>query len=112
MANVDETQVRIKREGQAHGSITLFLRAQGANKVLVVERSDDERMICNPRFLDDLINLGLAGKVGKVELAAADRFYIWQRGPDKVFDIGLLCRAHSRSCLLKLVRAVFPKIGD
>jgi len=29
-----------------------------------------------------------------------------------VFDIGILGRAHSRSCLLKLVRAFFPKIGD
>jgi hypothetical protein len=36
-------------------------------------------MIREPGFLDYPINFGLAGKVGNVELAAADRFYIRQR---------------------------------
>jgi hypothetical protein len=30
-------------------------------------------------FLHDPIDLGLAGKVGNIELAAANRFYIRQR---------------------------------
>jgi hypothetical protein len=47
---------------------------------------DDERVMREPGFLYDPINPGPAGKVGNVELPAADRFYIRQSGPDKVFD--------------------------
>jgi len=51
-----------------------------------------------PGFLDYPVNLGLAGKVENVELAAADRFYIRQRGPDKVYDTGIFGGAY-RCCL-------------
>ena len=79
VAHVNDPRSWIKRKGPAHGSVTLLLWSQGAHKVLVVERSDDERMIHKPDFLDYPIDLGLAGKVGNVELAAADRCYIRQR---------------------------------
>src|SRR5438552_4940476 len=69
-------------------------------------------MMRKPSVLHYPINLGLAGKVGNVELAAADRFYIRQRGPDKVFDTGILGSAYRRLCLLELIGTCFPKIGD
>jgi len=46
-----------------------------------------------------------------VKLAAADRFYIRQRGPDKVFDTNFLSGANRSSCLLEFVRTWFPKTG-
>ena len=79
VAHVNATHIRIKRKSPAHGSVCLLLRSKSAHKVLVVERRDDERMMRKPGFLDYPIDLGLAGKVGNVELAAADRFYIRQR---------------------------------
>jgi hypothetical protein len=69
-------------------------------------------MMRKPGFLHYPINLGLASKVGNVELAAADRFYIGQRGPDKVFDTGILGSAYRCGCLPKLVGTFFPKIGN
>ena len=50
--------------------------------------------------------------MGSVELAAADRFYVRQRGPDKMFNTCILGSAYRRRCLLELVGAFFPKIGD
>jgi hypothetical protein len=47
-----------------------------------------------------------------VELAAADRFHIGQRRPDKVFDPGCFGRLYRCGCLLKLVGTLFRKIGD
>ena len=79
IAHVNATHIWIKRKSPAHGSVCLLLRSKSAHKVLVEERRDDERMIHKTGFLDYRINLGLAGKVGHVELAAADRFYIGQR---------------------------------
>src|ERR1700732_1899932 len=102
----------IKRESPARGSVSVFLRSKNADKVLIVERRDDERMIRKPGFFHYPINLGLVGKVGNVELAAADSLYIRQRGPDKVFDTGILGGAYRSGCLLDLVRTFFPKISD
>ena len=79
VAHVNATHIWIKRKSPAHGSAFLLLRSSRAHKVLVEERRDDERMMREPRFLHYPIDLGLAGKVGNVELAAADRFYIRQR---------------------------------
>src|SRR5712675_605346 len=112
VAHVKATHIGIKRKSPAHGSVCLFLRSEKAHKILVVARRDDERMMREPGFLHDPINLGLAGKVGNVEFAAADRFYIRQRGPDKVFDTGILGSAYRHPCLLELVGTVFPCIGD
>ena len=112
VAHVHATRIWIKRKSPAQGSVSLLFRSQSAHKVLVVEGCDDERMIHKPGFLDYPINLGLAGKVGNVELAGADRGYIRQRGPDKVFDTGILGSAYRCRCLLKLVGTFFPKIGD
>src|SRR5258708_6754922 len=69
-------------------------------------------MFWKSRFFDYQINLGLAGEVGNVELAAADRFHIRQRRPDKVFDTGILGGAYRSDCLLDLIGTFFPKIGD
>src|SRR5258708_38963966 len=102
----------IKRESPAHGSVSLFLRSKNADKVLIVERRDDERMIRKPGFFHYPINPGLAGKVGNVELAAADSLYIRQRGPDKVSDTGILGGAYRSGCLLDLVGTFSPKISD
>jgi hypothetical protein len=60
--------------------VTERLRPFGSSrKDLVVESCDDERMMREPGFPHYPINLGLAGKVGNVELAATDRFYIRKR---------------------------------
>ena len=112
VAHVKATHIGIKRKSPAHGSIGLLLRSEKAHKILVVARRDDERMMREPGFLHDPINLGLAGKVGDVELTAADRFYIRQSGPDKVFDTGIPGSAYRRPCLLELVDTCFPEIGD
>src|SRR6266496_6062584 len=112
VANVKSTHIGIKRKSPAHGSVCLLLRSEKAHKILVVARRDDERMMREPGFLHDPINLGLAGKVGNVELAAADRFYIRQRGPDEVFDTGIFGSAYRRRCLFELVGTCFPEIGD
>src|SRR6266550_4242792 len=64
VAHMNATHIGIKRKSPAHGSVCLLLRSKNAHKILVVERRDDERMIHKPGFLDDPINLGLAGKVG------------------------------------------------
>src|SRR6266550_5751829 len=112
VAHVKATHTGIKRKSPAHGSVRLLLRSEKAHKILVVARRDDERMMREPRFLHDPINLGLAGKVGNVEPAAADRFYVGQRGPDKVFDPGIFGGAYGRRRLLKLAASCFLKIGD
>src|SRR5437762_10757540 len=72
VAHVKATHVGIKRKSPAHRSIRLLMRSEGAHEILVVTGRDDERMMREPGFLHDPINLGLAGKVGNVELAAAD----------------------------------------
>src|SRR6266849_1977071 len=79
VAHMNATHIWIKRERPAQGSVCLLLRSKSARKALVVHRRDDERMMRKPRPLDYPINLGLAGKVGNVDLAAAERFYIRQR---------------------------------
>src|SRR6266446_2185118 len=112
VAHVKATHIGIKRKSPARGSVCLFLRSEKAHKILVVARRDDERMMREPGFLHDPVNLGLSGKVGNVEPAAADRFYVRQRGPDKVFDTGFLGSAYRRRRLLELVDTCFPKIGD
>src|SRR5438132_4753438 len=86
VTHVNATHTRIERERPAHRSVGLLLRSHGACEVLVEERRDDECMIRKPRFRDHAIDLRLASKVGNVELTAADRFDVRQRGPDYVFD--------------------------
>src|SRR2546423_13653054 len=112
VAHVKATRIWIKWQSPADGSVCLLLRSKNAHKVPVVERRDDERMMREPGFLHDPINPGLTGKVGNVEPAAADRFDIRQRGPDKVLDTGFLGNAYRRRRLLELVDTCFPKIGD
>src|SRR5258706_147471 len=94
--HVDASHSWIKRESPARGSVSLFLRSKNADKVLIVERRDDERTIRKPGFFHYPINLGLTSKVGNVKLAFADRFDVRQRGPYKVLDAGILggmCRS-------------------
>src|SRR6266404_3999196 len=112
VTHVKATHIGIKRKSPAQGSVCLLLRCEKAHKILVVARRNDERMMREPGFLHDPINLGLAGKVGNIEPAAADRFYVRQRGPDKVLDTGFLGSAYRRRCLLGLVWTCFPEIGD
>src|SRR5437016_166938 len=103
VAHVNATHTRIEREGPAHGSVCLLLRSHGACEVLVEERRNHKRMIRKPRFLNYPIDLGLAGKVRDVELAAADRFDVRQRGPDYVFDAGIPGSLYRGGSLLALV---------
>src|SRR6266568_7370610 len=112
IAHVNAPHGWIKRESPAHGSVSLFLRSKNPDKALIVERRDDERMIRKPGFFHYPINLGLAGKMGNVKLASADRFHIRQGGPDKVFDTGILGGVYRRGCLLDLVGTLFPNISD
>src|SRR6266404_9850081 len=78
VAHVNDPQCRIERKSPAHGPVRLLVRTKGASKVLVVERRDDEGVILKPAILHYSIDFCLAGKVGNVELATADRFYIRQ----------------------------------
>src|SRR4030095_4406762 len=103
---MDASDSWIKWESPARGSVRLFLRTKNADKVLIVERRDDERVIRNPGFFDYPIHLGLAGEMGNVELAFADRFDVRQRGPYKVLDAGILGGAYRSGCLLQFVRSV------
>src|SRR5215469_273046 len=112
IAHVNAPHGWINRENPAHGFVGLFLRSKNADKVLIVERRDDERVVRKPGFFHYPINLGLAGKVGDVELAAADSLYIRQRGPDEVFDTGILGGAYRSGRLLDLVGTLFPRISD
>src|SRR5882724_1191707 len=112
IAHVNAPHRWIKGKSPAHGSVSLFLRSENADKALIVERRNDERMIRKPGFFHYPINLGLAGKMWNVELASADRFHIRQRGPDKVFDTGILGCAYRSGCLLDLVGTFFPQISD
>src|SRR5437016_5877121 len=68
VAHVNAPHSRIKRESPAHGSVSLFLRSKNADKVLIVERRDNERMIRKTGFFHYPVNLGLAGKMGNVNL--------------------------------------------
>src|ERR1700687_1292858 len=112
VAHVDAPHGWIKRESPSHGSVRLFLRSKNADKVLIVERRDDKRMIRKPGFFHYPINLGLAGEMGNVELTAADCFHIRQRGPDKVLDARILGGAYRTRRLLDLVGTFFPNISD
>src|SRR5260370_22599295 len=105
VSHVNAPHCWIKRQSPDRGSVRLFLRSKNAGKVLIVERRDDERMICNPGFFHYPINVGLAGAVGNVKLASADRFYVRQRGPDKVFDTSILGGVYRSGCLLEFVRS-------
>ena len=111
VAHVNAAHSGIDRKRPAQGSVFLLLRSP-RHKVLVEERRDDERVMREPGFLHDPIDLGLAGEVRNVELAAADGFHIGQRRPDKVFDPGCFGRLYRCGCLLKLVGTLFQKIGD
>ena len=77
ITHVNATHIWIERKNPAEGAVCLLLRSESANKVLIREGCDDERMLREARFLDYPINLGLARKVWKVELAA-NRFNIRQ----------------------------------
>ncbi len=79
VAHVNATHSRINRQSPAQGPVLLLLRSQCAHEVLVEEWCDDERMIWKSGFLHDPVDLGLTGKVGNVEFAAANRFDIRQR---------------------------------
>ena len=76
VAHVNATHIRIKRKSPADGSVCLLLRSNNAREILVEERRDDECVMSKPGFFHDPIDLGFAGKVRNVELAAADRFDI------------------------------------
>jgi len=72
IAHVDASDSRVKRESPARGYVRLLLRTKNADKVLVVEGRDDERMIRKPGFSDYPIDFGFPSEVGKVQLAFAD----------------------------------------
>src|SRR4051794_27238992 len=59
VTHVNATHIWIKRKSPAHGSICLLLRSQSADKALIVERCDNERMMHKPGFLHYQIDLGL-----------------------------------------------------
>src|SRR6185295_1366835 len=92
--------------------VCLLLRGKGLCEVLVEERRNDERVIRKPCFRHDAIKLRLASEVGNVESAAADRFDIRQRGPDKMFHAGSFRGAYRCRPLRELVGALFPKVSD
>src|ERR1700719_3835366 len=109
--HVDASHSWVQRESPTCGPVRLFLRTKNAAKVLIVERRDHERIIRKPGFFHDPINLGLASEMRNVKLASADCFHIRQRGPDKVFDAGILGRAYRSRCLLQFLRSVLLEVG-
>jgi len=64
IAHVNAPHSWIKRESPAHGSVSLFLRSKNADKVLIVERRDDERMIRKPASFTIRSTLALPVKCG------------------------------------------------
>ena len=96
IAHVNAAHIWTERERPAQGSVGLLLGSQRAKEVLVVKRRDDERVMRKPGCFNDPIDVGLAGRVGNVELAAADRFDIGQRRPDQVLHIGVFGGADGR----------------
>src|SRR6185436_10431214 len=112
VTHVNATHTRIERESPAHGSVCLLLRSHGACEVLVEERRDDECIIRKLRVLDYRIDLSLAGKVRNVELAAADRFDVRQRGPDYMFDAGIPGSLHCGGSLFPFVGSFQRRSGD
>jgi hypothetical protein len=111
VAHVDASHSWVKRERPARGSVGLFLWTKNADKVLIVERRDDERMIRKPGFSHYAVNLGLTSKVGNVKLAFADGFDVWQRGPDQVFDAGIPGGVYGSGGLLQFGRSVLLEVG-
>src|SRR5258707_386961 len=79
VAHVYETFIRVDRKSPANGSISLFLRSESADEVLVKEWRDHECMVCKAGLFDDRINSSLAGKVRHLELAATNFFDVGQR---------------------------------
>src|SRR4029077_1395336 len=74
VAHVDASDRWVERESPARGSVRLLLRTKDADKVLVVEGCDDERMICKSGFSHDPVGFGFPGEVGNMQLAVADCF--------------------------------------
>jgi hypothetical protein len=112
VTHVNATDAGIERKCPAHGTVCLLLRGKRVCEVLVEKRRNDERMIRKPCVRDHAIDLRLTSEVGNVESAAADRFDIWQRGPDKVFHAGSFRGAYRCRSLRELVGALFPKVSD
>jgi hypothetical protein len=79
VAHVKATHSWINRKGPSRRSVRLLVQNRGAHNPVIIHGRDDEGMIHKPCFLNNPINVGLAGKVGGVELTAADGFYIRQR---------------------------------
>jgi len=69
VAHVNSPHSWIDSKSPAEGSAWPLLRSDCARQVLVEKRCDDERMMDKTGFLHDPIDLGLAGKVGNIELA-------------------------------------------
>ena len=73
-------------------------------------------MIRKPGFSHYPIKLGLTSKVGNVEFAFADRFYVRQSGPHEMLDASILaartaavaCFSSSAPCSWKLVTRNTP----
>src|SRR4029077_21004393 len=110
VAHVNAPHSWIKRKSPAHGFVRVFLWTKNADKVLIVERRDDERMIRKPGFSHYPINLGLTSKVGNVKLAFADRFDVRQRGPDEVLDTGIPGGVYGGGGLFQFVRSVLLEV--
>src|ERR1700724_3261125 len=90
----------INGQSPAQGSVCMLLRSKSAHKALVEHRRDDERVIRKTGFLDYPIGLGLAGKVGNIEPAAADRFYIGKGDQTKCLTpASLAARTAAVACL-------------
>src|SRR5271155_4662326 len=101
VAHVGALDSRVQRESPARRSVRLLLRTKNADKVLIVERRNDERMIRKPGFSHYPVDFSFPSEVGNVQLSFADCFGVRQRGPDEVLDAGILGGAYCSGCLLK-----------
>ena len=111
IAHANATHGGIERQRPAQGPVGLRLRTQQAHQVLV-EEVRSRTCDWQTRLLDDRIDLRFAGKAGQVDPAAADCFDIRQRRPDKVLSPRPPSQRRCRGCLLALVGAGVPEIGD
>src|SRR5690349_17770585 len=111
VTHVDASHSRVEGQSPASGSVGLFLRTKNADKVLIVERRDNERVIRKSGFSHYSINFSLTSKVGDIKLAFANCFDVRQRGPDKMLDAGIFRGAYGGACLLQFVRTVLLEVG-
>ncbi len=112
VTHVKTTYSRIDRQCPPQAAILLHLRTVWSREVPIVGRRHDKGMPWKPSILHNRVNLRLPSELRNVEFAAADYFYVWKRRPDQVINACRFRGLNCRCCLLDLIGAVLPEVGD